>query len=95
MLFRSGVWKGVFVRRIGPELTAGLASKAILREHSFVRLIRACAVELANIHLGTPGSAARIAKYLQELPDDWLAKGVRTMVKRNRADLLFWLQRVR
>ena len=87
---RSGVWKGVFVRQIGPEIGGGLDVTRVMKKKIFRKLIRACATEVANVHAGTPGGQARVLQHLDTLPPDWLQRASEIMMSRNEADFLKW-----
>jgi TIR domain-containing protein/uncharacterized protein DUF2252 len=86
---RSGVWKGLFVARIGPDI-ARVEAATLARKKDLTRLMRACATEVANVHLGTPGAGARIVEHLRGLPESWLADAAKAMAKRNRTDWEGW-----
>lgn len=86
---RSGVWKGLYVVRIGPDI-ARVEPTSLLRKKEVTRLMEACATEVANIHLGTPGAAAKIVEHLKGLPKSWLENAAKAMAKRNSADFKAW-----
>ena len=86
---RSGVWKGLYLSRIGPDI-ARVDPMAVLRKKDLTRLMRACVTEVANVHLGTPGAAPKIVEHLKGLPKSWLENAARSMVKRNWADFKAW-----
>ena len=85
---RSGVWKGLFVKRIAPDITR--VDLNSVRKKDVARLVKACARDVANVHLGTPGAAARILPHLDGLPARWLEGAAKRMAKRNHLDFQAW-----
>lgn len=87
---RSGVWKGVVVRRIGPEVGSGLLVNPMSTQKISRKMIKACAKEIANVHAGTPGSQSRVLDHLKTLPPGWLEQATKIMLRRNEADYAQW-----
>jgi hypothetical protein len=86
---RSGVWKGLYVTRIGPDITM-IEPDTLGGKKDITRLMRACAREVANVHLASPGVAPRIVEHLGTLRASWLEDAAHAMAKRNLADFKAW-----
>jgi hypothetical protein len=84
----TGVWKDVFVRRLGPYVSRGLA--ASIGPDREMDLLRAFAAELANIHLGTAGAQPKIWDDIQRREKNWLAKSAKHMTRILMSDFEQW-----
>ncbi|HUO90415.1 MAG TPA: DUF2252 family protein [Rhizomicrobium sp.] len=86
------VQPGWIVRRLAPHSTrielADLASAAERRE-----VLHAMGAETANIHRGTRGAAARIARHLRRQKDGWLYDAARRMADTVHKDWKAWRKR--
>lgn len=87
---RAGVWKGVFVRRIGPDITNGVGTEPVENHKQLIRFSKACAIEIGNVHAGTPGAQMQVLEHLNRLPGGWLAEAAQIMMNRNQEDFQIW-----
>jgi hypothetical protein len=66
------------LRRLAPDCSRIELSQLPVKRDG-LKLLHAMGFETANIHLGTPGAAKKIAADLRKRPGDWLYKAGRTM----------------
>lgn len=77
------------VRRLAPDCSrVKLADLPSRRDE--VHLLECMGRELANVHLGTPGAAERVATDLARRPDGWLGDAAGRMADSVRADWTKW-----
>lgn len=78
------------VRRLGPRNSRIELDQ--LHRADFMGLLAAMGAETANVHLGTPGSAAAILTDLNGRPKDWLHQDSKKMAHALSADWDVWKQ---
>jgi Uncharacterized protein conserved in bacteria (DUF2252) len=86
MLHVRGQW---LVRRIAPDCSRIELNQLPVKRDG-MKLLHAMGFETANIHLGTPKAAGKIAADLRKRPDDWLYKAARAMEQAIVSDWKQW-----
>jgi hypothetical protein len=82
----SGKW---LVRELAPD-PAPIEIETMSGQKDQDRLLHAMAWEAANVHLGTPRAAARIAADLNSRSGKWLRTAVRDMASATIGDWKEW-----
>ncbi|HZZ85520.1 MAG TPA: DUF2252 family protein [Anaeromyxobacteraceae bacterium] len=82
----EGWW---LLRRLAPDC-ARVELADLPEERDEARLLRNMGWEVANVHLGTRGAAARIRRDLARRPAGWLRQASKVMVKATLADADAW-----
>lgn len=77
------------LRRLAPDCSRIELSQLPVKRDG-LKLLRAMGMETANIHLGTPGAAKKIAADLRKRPTDWLYKAGRAMQRATTEDWKQW-----
>lgn len=75
MVFARQQW---LVRRLAPDCSR-IELTQLPAKRDELKLLRAMGLETANIHLGTPGAAKKIAADLRKRPSRWLFNAARAM----------------
>ena len=77
------------VRRLAPDCSR-IELNQLPKIHEELKLLRAMGFETANIHLGTPGVAKKIAADLRKRSSLWLHKASQAMVRATTNDWKQW-----
>ena len=83
------VQKGWVIRRLAPDCSRIELSQLPVKRDG-IKLLHAMGFETANIHLGTPKAAGKIAADLRKRRSDWLYKAARAMEQATVTDWKQW-----
>jgi hypothetical protein len=80
---------GWVIRRLAPDCSR-IELNQLPAKRDGIKLLHATGFETANIHLGTPGAAKKIAADLRKRPAGWLYKAARAMEQATVGDWKQW-----